>query len=108
MWTWRSLDSVSAAGLVKRIGKLGRKFGLKMQCFTADRVTEDELPGMKKLPIKAVAVGASVDSVADKGVPDGLHVDPDLVGATGLELHLEQTVAPEGLLDFEMRAGFSR
>jgi hypothetical protein len=76
--------------------------GLELAALAGDRVVEGQPPGVESLPREVAAGGAvariregaplapRVDRIADDGVADVGHVDPDLVGAAGYRAALDE------------------
>jgi hypothetical protein len=90
----------------EHVEEVGRELGIEVHPRAGGGVAEAErlrVEGLAREPgelvIEEAVVGSSgpafhgdctaVGHVAEKRMPDGLHVDPDLVRATGLELALD-------------------
>src|SRR4029453_19474257 len=75
----------------------------------AGRVGEGELPGVEEGTGEAEAGGqggvGAVGAVAGQGVAEGCQVDPDLMGAAGLQGGLDQLDGGEGLQDLPVGDG---
>src|SRR5450432_3241940 len=83
--------------------ELGRQLGRHPDQLAPTRRGELEPPGVEEEPLETVwsaPRGArAVDGIARDGVADRLEMDPDLVGPTGDQVHLEQGPAGKSLAD---------
>ena len=71
--------------------------GTKVQRLPGNRVHQRQPPGMQGLPLHTRCGAAAIQRVRHQGVANGRHMHPDLVGAAGLEVHLDE--ARRGLED---------
>ena len=75
--------------LWKRFFEYGREVGLKLEVFPSDWVMETQFVGMQAQTAERV-VAIAVFRVAYDRMPEVLHVDADLVLASGFEPELHQ------------------
>src|SRR6185295_2379336 len=69
---------------------------------------ETQPHGVQELALQAKLVRASIDRIARDRQIDRREVDPDLVGAAGLELHVQQGMPREELDELEVRDRVAR
>src|SRR3954452_1401784 len=69
---------------------------------------ETQPRGVEELALEAELVRASVDRIARHGEIDRGEMDPDLVRAAGLELHVQQRMPREELDELEVRHRVAR
>src|SRR4051812_31893389 len=91
-------DSVEVTDQVYRVLEVGRVVGLELDVLPGVGVLETESYGVQPLSLQPQPLGqdgvAAVQRVPDAGVFQRLHVHPDLVGASRLQLQLEQAREP--------------
>src|SRR6185437_1800459 len=96
-------DTTSAfcGDYVKRVLKIVRVRRGELDALAGARVFEREPGRVQPLSRQAEALGerrvGTVGQVADAGVMECGHVHPDLVGAAGFQLDLQQSRVPERL-----------
>src|SRR5919198_2775986 len=71
-------------------------------------MAEGETVRVQELTLEAEVTRDAVLLVARDGKADGREVDPDLVSAPGLELHVEQSTLRELLDELEVRHRLAR
>src|SRR5438105_9609926 len=87
--------------------EVGRQRRGHVDVLARHRMRERETRGMQELPVQPELAGAAVDGVAGNREVDRRQVHPDLVRSSGLEPDPQQRVAPQQLLDLEVRHGGS-
>src|SRR4051794_39407331 len=84
---------------VQRVLQVGGVVGLERHVLAARGVGEAEPNSMEPLALQPEPGRehriAAVHEISDARVVDGSHVHADLVGATGLQVHLQQSRADE-------------
>ena len=80
--------------LVKQRGEVVRQGTLHGHPFPGARVEEGQPPGVEALADQAgIGLFGPIHRVPQNGMADGGQVDPDLVGAAGLQAALEMGIA---------------
>ena len=92
----------------QRLGEVVRQRRLELELLARERVPEPELGAVQELAGEAVAPGMPVARVARDRVADRGEVGADLVGAAGLQAHLDQGVRRQQLEHPEVGAGLAR
>src|SRR6185295_2329417 len=98
----RRVRRLGGPGARQRLAKVVRQRRGELELFLRKRVPEAEPGAVQELPREAVAAGMPVAWVARDRVTDRGEVGPDLVGAAGLQAHLDQGVGRQQLENPEM------
>src|SRR5271163_2457211 len=93
-------------------GQVGRQRRLQVHSFTGPWMHKDQMRGVQEVALELEhgvflrtifkcrvpenPMGGAVQVVADDGMAERLHVDANLVGAAGLDLHIDQGEGAEG------------
>lgn len=105
------LDSI--AKRIQRVGEIRREGGFKNKSATIARAGEDEFSGVEHLTGDEAAGGfaeagvwlAAIEEVAGDGMSEMLEVDPDLMGATGVQFDFHMGRAAQAFEDAVRGAG---
>ena len=82
--------------------KIRRERSLHLQVLACAGMDDAKRPGVQCLALEPLegTFGRAVDRVSQQGMPDGGHVDTDLVGPSCLQLALDVGIIPEAFRTF--------